>query len=380
MKTIAFFTTARSEFGILSALIKKIAKSQQLDYRLFVGGMHLAPEFGLTIREVQDKEINISDTFDFLLNGDQPLTLAKSAGIATYEVARIFSEYQFDMVCVLGDRFELLSIVTTALLFNKPIIHIHGGETTTGAVDNQVRNMITKAAHLHFVSCEEYAQNVRNMGEEPDRIYNTGALAIDNIKNLKPIDKTLLFTQLNLDLNKPTVLITYHPVTLEIDIPPLQQIKNLLEALKKFEFQIVFTAPNMDADHQLIVDAIKDEVKRHENYHYVESLGMRRYFSLLAHCKMVIGNSSSGLIEVPYFKIPTVNIGDRQKGRVRHDSVIDVGYSVKSIEQGITTALSEDFLKKIRDMKFKFGDGRAADRMIEILKHVHLDKNFLQKR
>jgi UDP-hydrolysing UDP-N-acetyl-D-glucosamine 2-epimerase len=314
-----------------------------------------------------------------LLNGDQAVDLSKSTGIALYEIARIFDQYEFDAVCLLGDRFELLSVVSNALMFNKPIIHIHGGETTMGAMDNQVRNMITKAAHLHFVSCDEYAENLKRMGEQPERIFNTGALAIDNIKNIELLEKETLFHQLNLQVDQPTVLVTYHPVTLETKLSPLQQIENLLQALEKFDFQVLFTAPNMDTGHQQIIDAINHVVRHHDNYHYVKSLGMRRYFSLLPHCQMVIGNSSSGLIEVPYFKIPTVNIGDRQKGRVRHESVIDVAYSAESIEKGIRKALSDDFLEKIKNMTFKFGDGHAAEKMVDILKKINFDQTFLRK-
>lgn len=379
MKKIAFFTTTRAEFGILSALIKKIDEDGELDYSLFVGGMHLAPEFGYTIQEIRDEGFRITDTFDFLLRGDQPFVLAKSVGVAVKEVARIFHDYDFDLVCLLGDRFELLAIVTNALLFNKPMIHIHGGETTKGAIDDQVRNMITKAAHLHFTSCTEYAENILQMGERPQRVFNCGALAIDNIHQLDKIPQEELFKDLGLQENKPTVLATYHPVTLESKLSPLEQVRNLFAALRPFDFQAVFTAPNMDSGRQAIVDEIKKQVKSHADYHYIESLGMRRYFSLLPHCQLVIGNSSSGLIEVPYFKIPTVNIGDRQEGRIRHKSVIDTDYSVESIREGLKKALSPGFVKSIRQMPFKFGDGQAAQKMVKIIKSIKIDQNFLRK-
>lgn len=379
MKTIAFFTTARAEFGILSALIKKIDKDSDLDYRLFAGGMHLAPEFGHTIQEIRDEGFRITDTFDFLLQGDQPFDLAKSVGIAVKEAARIFHDYNFDMVCLLGDRFELLAVVTNALLFGKPIIHIHGGETTKGAIDDQVRNMITKAAHLHFTSCAEYAENIIKMGERPQRVFNCGALAIDNIRQLDKIPQEALFKDLGLQKDKPTVLATYHPVTLESNVSPLEQIRNLFAALQAFDLQIVFTAPNMDSGFQEIMDKIQKQVANNADYRYIESLGMRRYFSLLPHCRFVIGNSSSGLIEAPYFKIPTINIGDRQKGRIRHQSVIDTDYSVESIKQGIEKALSAEFRQKIKNMPFKFGDGHAAEKMVDIIKSINIDQDFLRK-
>ncbi len=379
MKTIAFFTTARAEFGILSALIKKVDRDTDLDYRLFAGGMHLAPEFGNTIREIRDRGFHVTDTFDFLLQGDQPRVLAESVGIAVKEVARIFNDYDFDIACLLGDRFELLAIVTNALLFSKPIIHIHGGESTKGAIDDQVRNMITKAAHVHFTSCAEYAENLLKMGESPQRVFNTGALAIDNIRQLDKIPQEALFKELGLQKDKPTVLATYHPVTLESNISPLQQIRNLFTALRAFDFQIIFTAPNMDRGYREIMDEIQTQVANAADYRYIESLGMRRYFSLLPHCRFVIGNSSSGLIEVPYFKIPTVNIGDRQKGRIRHQSVIDTDYSVESIKQGIETAMSAEFRQKLKNMPFKFGDGQAAQKMVDIIKSIELNQDFMRK-
>jgi UDP-hydrolysing UDP-N-acetyl-D-glucosamine 2-epimerase len=341
--------------------------------------MHLAAEFGFTVNEIRNEGVRISKEFDFLLNGDEPFTLAKSMGIAVYELAHIFNHYAFDAICLLGDRFELLAVVNNALLFHKPIIHIHGGETTEGAIDNQVRNMISKAAHLHFVSCEEYAENVRRLGENPAYIFNTGALAIDNIKRLVPIPRDVLFEELDLLPDRPLVLATYHPVTLESRVPPVEQVRNLFNALASFDFQVVITAPNTDEGRQAIMDEILKQVNENPLYHYVESLGMRRYFSLLPHCEFVIGNSSSGLIEVPYFRIPTVNIGDRQKGRLRHESVIDVDYSVKSIKKGIEKAISSTFRKKLKTMTYKFGQGDAAEKMVSILKQVKFDQEFLRK-
>ncbi len=379
MKKIAFFTTSRAEFGILSSLIREVDREESLDYLLFVGGMHLAPEFGLTINEIKNEGFRISAVFDFLLNGDDAFALAKSTGVAVYEIARIFKEYDFDALCVLGDRFELLAVVTNAILFRKPIIHLHGGETTKGVIDEQVRHMISKAAHLHFVSCEEYAKNVCGLGENPKHVFNTGALAIDTIRNIKRLSKDELFSELNLSPAKPIVLATYHPVTLEMDISPLQQIRNLFTALKPFDFQVVFTAPNMDSGRQAIVDEIRQQVKENDHYLYIESLGMRRYFSLLSHCQLVIGNSSSGLIEVPYFKIPTINIGDRQLGRIHHKSVVDTDYSVESIKQGIEFALSPDFVQSLQNMSFKFGEGFSAQKMVKTLKSVKIDQDFLRK-
>ena len=378
MLKIAFFTTSRSEFGILSSLLIKIRKEDGIDYCLFVGGSHLAVELGKTINEIKD-EFEITGTFDFFLNEDSPYSLSKSLGIEQIELANIFREYNFDTICILGDRFELLPIVNTAIIFKKPIIHIHGGETSQGAIDEQVRHMITKAAHVHFVSCDEYKANIRRMGEHESRVFNVGALSIDNIVNNKVIIKSKLFNELKLDKSKNTILLTYHPVTLEYKLEPLTQIKNVLRALDKFNFQVVITAPNIEIDRNIIMGYIENIVNSNKDYHFVESLGINRYLSLIPHCKFVIGNSSSGINEVPFFRIPTINIGDRQKGRIRHESIIDTNYSVSSIVQGIKIALEPNFKKRLKKMKYKFGDGHAAERILKILKDIKINEQFMRK-
>ncbi len=380
MKKIAFFTTTRAEFGIISALIKEIERDNLLKYLLFVGGMHLADEYGNTVQEIQSYKFKISGYFDYLLNQDQPESLAKSLGIATLEIAKIFKDFEFDFACVLGDRFELLAVASNAILFNKPIIHLHGGERTEGAIDEQIRHMITKAAHLHFVSCEEYKKNVHNMAEPSDRIFNTGALSVDNIINQKNISKIKLFKMLKLKANLPTVLMTYHPVTLELNISPLEQIQNVFKAINKFGFQVVITSPNIDTNRHLIVEQIEKEVKNNSDFHYIESLGMQNYISMIPHCCFVIGNSSSGIIEVPYFKIPTINIGDRQSGRIQHESIINTDYSTKSIIDAINKAESKGFRQRLKNMNFKFGNGTAAKQMVEVIKSLKTDQSFLIKR
>ena len=378
MLKIAFFTTSRAEFGILSSLLIKIRKEDGLDYCLFVGGSHLAVELGKTINEIKD-EFEITGTFDFFLNEDSPYSLSKSLGIEQIELANIFREYNFDTICILGDRFELLPIVNTAIIFKKPIIHIHGGETTQGAIDEQIRHMITKSAHIHFVSCDEYKNNIRKMGESESRVFDVGALSVDNIVNNKLIKKSKLFNELQLDESKNTILLTYHPVTLEYKLEPLTQIKNVLRALDKFNFQVVITAPNIEIDRNIIMGYIENIVNSNKDYHFVESLGINRYLSLIPHCKFVIGNSSSGINEVPFFRIPTINIGDRQKGRIRHESIVDTDYSVSSIVKGIKIALEPNFRKRLKKMKYKFGDGHAAERILKILKDIKINEQFMRK-
>ena len=379
MRTVAIFTTSRAEFGIFTPLIRAIEKKNDVAYKLFVGGTHLASEYGWTIQEVQDQDFKIADTFDYLLNSDTSAALAKSSSIATYELANLFQKHDFDFVCLAGDRFELLAIVTTAILFKKPLIHLHGGEKTEGVIDEQIRHMVTKAAHLHFVACDDYALNVMSMGEPAWRVHNTGALAIDNIASTGKVAKCELFERLNLDEGRQTILLTYHPVTLEFEISATQQMKNVFAALEKYDLQVLVTSPNVEIQREKIVTFLKEEISKNDNYHYVDSLGINRFHSIISYCQFVIGNSSSGILEVPFFRVPTVNIGDRQKGRIRHESVIDTDYSVDSIRKGIEKALSGHFQKTLIGMPFKFGDGSAGEKMVEIIRKVEIDQDFLRK-
>lgn len=379
MKTIGIFTTTRAEFGLFMPLLREIENSDELDYKLFVGGAHLAAEYGKTIHEIEKTSFQITKTFDYLLNQDGAKSLAESTALESSQLVEIFSKDEFDLTCLLGDRIELLPIVMNSIIFKKPIVHIHGGEKSEGASDEQIRHMVTKAAHLHFVSCEEYGENIRKMGEAARRIHNVGALAVDNILNAekKPIEE--IFTELNLDPSLPTALLTYHPVSLESRISVDKQIENIFGALENEKFQLVITEPGVESGRSAVMGIIKEEISKHKNYHLFTSLGMNKYLRLLPHCEFVIGNSSSGLIEVPYFRIPTINIGDRQKGRIRHQSVIDTDYSVDSIIAAVQTAQSEHFRNKLDSMQLYFGNGHAAEKIVEILSSLQINQEFLRK-
>ena len=377
---VAIFTTSRAEFGIFYPLLRQLIMDEDTEPVLFVGGAHLALEYGKTIEEINDLDIYVSDTFDYLLNGDDSYSMAKSFAIANYELARIFENHKFDFTCILGDRFELLAVVSNSIVFKVPIIHIAGGDETEGSIDNQIRHMITKAAHLHFVSCEEYAENLRKMCETAQRIFNTGSLNIDNVVKYDRVSREELFEKLNLDVQKKTILMTYHPVTLEYSVSHIQQIKNVFEALESFDFQIMVTAPNVDVDRDQIIAVINANKIKNQNMYYIESLGFKQYHNLIPYCEFVIGNSSSGISEVPYFKIPSINVGDRQKGRILHESVIEADYSVVGIQAAIRRAILPDFRKGLTAMHFKFGDGHAAERMVKIIKDTKIDQDFMRKR
>lgn len=364
--SIAIFTTTRAEFGLFKSLLQAIDKSVVFDYKLFVGGTHLRKEHGDTVHEIEGAGFKIAGVFDYLGDGDSTFKLTEYTGRATQQLAKLFHEHDFDFVCVLGDRYELLSVVQTTIIFRKPIIHIHGGEATHGAIDEQIRHMVTKAAHVHFVSCEDYYQNIRKMGEPDWRIFNTGALAVDNMQKLKPMHKTELFHGLGLDTAKRTALMTYHPVTLETKISPEQQIMNLINAFNGFELQVLITAPNMDTENNDLRKAILKHIDN-KKFFFTESLGAYKYLSMLNYVDFVIGNSSSGILEVPYFKIPTINIGLRQYGRLRHQSILDTSYETSEIKDAIRLALDKSFTETLQDMDYKFGEGNAADKILSSL-------------
>jgi len=379
MKRIAIFTTSRAEFGLLSNLIEAINNSNKLEYLLIAGGSHHLSSQGKTIEEIQGMGYS-PIPFDFFLSSDSDKSLAQSLAIEQFQLSEIFTNNSFDIIAILGDRIELLPIVQTSIVYRKPIIHIHGGEITEGAIDNQIRHMITKASHLHFCATEEYKQNIINMGEESWRVFNIGALSIDSIKKRNKLSKIELYKKYNLVLNKPTVLFTYHPVTLEKGISAIIQIKNIFEALDSYDFQIMITAPNMDTENHFIFEEICNQISKKTDYHFIESMGMLNYQSMIPHVEFVIGNSSSGIIEGPFYRIPTINIGDRQKGRIRHSSVIDTGYEVSEIKKGIDKALDSNFRASLLDMDYKFGDGHAAERIVDILMKIPIDSKLLIKR
>lgn len=377
---IAFFTSTRAEFGIFLPLLEGIDRDPDLEYLLFAGGSHLSQEYGYTIKEIEESGMAVSGTFDFLPDSDSSAALTHSAGIATCEMARLFENHSFDLVCILGDRFELLSVASAAILFRKPIVHLSGGESTLGAIDEQVRHMLTKASHIHLTYTDEYAQNIINMGEERWRVFNVGALGVDNFIRQPRMDRTQAFDELGLDHSIPLVLLTYHPESKNDPDTTKEQVKNIFKALDQFKFQVVVTAPNIERDREIIHDIIIRESGKDPHYHYHDSLGELLYNSLLAHCSFVIGNSSSGIVYAPYFKVPSINIGERQEGRIRHQSIIDVSGSVSEVEAAIHLALSAEFRSGTSKMKYKFGEGDSSLKIIEILKNIGQDDRLLLKK
>jgi GDP/UDP-N,N'-diacetylbacillosamine 2-epimerase (hydrolysing) len=378
MIKLAIFTTSRAEFGLLSNLVDAVIHANDMNYLLFVGGSHHLESQGQSISEIKEKGYT-SIPFDFLEKEDSEVALTRSMGTEFTQLGALFQKYDFDFVVVLGDRIELLPIVQTSIIFRKPIVHLHGGEVTTGALDDQVRHMITKAAHLHFCAAETYRENLVNMGEESWRVHNVGALGVDSLVGDTPIPKADLFKHYELDPQRPTALMTYHPVTLEFDTPAEVQIDNLFEALNDYPLQLIITAPNIDGGHETLFKKIQSEVARKKDYVFIQSMGIRRYQSMLNYVVFVIGNSSSSILEAPFFRIPTINIGDRQKGRIRHPSIIDCDYAVDSIASAIGRSLDTTFIEGLENMEYKFGLGEAAEKILRILRLVAIDQKLMRK-
>jgi len=379
-KTIAIFTSCRGDMGIFTPLIKKIYKSRSINVLLFVGGTHLLDSYGKTIKEIRNSKINIDGIYNYHTNKDDPFSLSESTNYSGVQVAKIFKKFNFDFVCVLGDRYERLPIILNSILYKKPIIHLHGGEITEGLIDEQIRHMISKAAHLHFVICDEYKKNLIKIGESSWRINNSGSLAVDNILKVKKKDHKKILKSYGLDPKKSFAIMTYHPVTLEFKINQISQVKNIFKAIEKTDIQFLITMPGSEVGSENLIKLLKRNIKRYKNKMVlVESIGFEKLYNLIPHSAFIIGNSSFGIIEVPYFKVPTINIGDRQKGRFMHKSIINTNYKSSSIFYGIQKALNFKYLKMIKKMDYQFGNGDTANKIIKVIKKTKINQKLLRK-
>lgn len=368
MKKICVVTATRAEYGLLKSVIDKIYHSEKMELQLVVTGMHLSPEFGLTYKEIEQDGYPIDRKIEMLMSSDTPVGITKSMGVALIGFADYFANKRPDIVMILGDRYEMLMTATAALLAAIPIAHIHGGEKTEGAVDEAVRHSISKMSHLHFTATEEYRQRVIQLGEQPERVFDVGALGVEGIKRLDLLRRSELESQIGFSFARPTIMVTYHPVTLEVCTAEEQfaAILSVIDCRK--ELSVIFTKANADTDGRIINQMIDEYVvKNSDRCASYASLGQLKYLSALQYVNAVVGNSSSGLIEVPSFHIPTVNIGDRQRGRTRAQSVIDCGNTVEEIEKALTLALSDEFHQSIVQMDNPYEKEGTSDTIIEII-------------
>jgi len=378
-RTIGFVSVGRADYAICLPVLRRIQADPDLRLHLIISGMHLSPEFGLTVNSIVADGFEIGERVEMLLSSDTPEAIAKSMGLGTIGFAQSYARFRPDILVVLADRFEMHAAALAALPFKIPVAHVEGGDLTEGAIDDALRHCITKLSHLHFVSTEEYARRVIQMGEESWRVTVTGAPSLDNLRSLKLLTTGELERKYGLSLEPPPLLATFHPVTLEYEHTH-EQITELVEALKIVNVPVVFTMPNADTHGRVIVHMIKDFVRNRPAAVYIENLGVRDYLSMMSCAAAMVGNSSSGIIEAPSFKLPVVNIGTRQRGRVRAANVIDVGYGRDEIIKGISKALGPMFRDSLRNLVNPYGTSNASEKIIERLKTVPLNENTLLKK
>lgn len=379
-RKICVVTGTRAEYGLLSRLMHEIKADKALLLQVIATGMHLSPEFGSTYKSIEEDGFSIDAKVEMLLSSDTPTGVAKSMGVGMIGLADAFERLKPDILVLLGDRFEILAAASAAMAARIPIAHLHGGESTEGAIDEAIRHAVTKMAHLHFVAAEPYRKRVIQLGEDPERVFHFGATAIDNIRSMKLMDRRRLEASLGFSLGKRCFLVTYHPVTIE-DRGPESAMKELFKALDSFpEARLIITRPNADAGGRQIIKLIDEYAsKRGAGVLVSTSLGQLRYLSAMKHADAVIGNSSSGIIEAPALKKPTVNIGTRQKGRIRAGSVIDCDDKAGQIQAAIAKAISPEFQRSLAAVTSPYGNGGTATAIKEQLKKTAL-KDILFKK
>ena len=380
MRKIGVVTGARSDYGLYLPLLRRISEDSDLHLNLIVTGMHLSPEFGNTVKAIENDGFQIGDRVEMLLSSDSPEGIVKSMGLGAIGFAQAFSGYRPDILVVLGDRFEMHCAALAALPFKIPVAHIHGGEITQGAMDDALRHSMTKLSHLHFVSTQKYADRVIQMGEEPWRVKISGAISLDNLHTVKILNQEELADRFGLHFDKrPFLLVTYHPVTLEYENTEWQ-ISELLAALEAVGLPVIFTMPNADTSGRIIARKIEKFVETHTRAQAVNNLGTQGYFSMMAIASAMVGNSSSGIVEAASFELPVVNVGIRQKGRSRNTNVIDVDYERKSIIKGIEKAGDPEFRSNLRGLQNIYYSGGASEKIVDVLKQMQLDNKLMIKK
>lgn len=372
-RKVCVVTGTRAEYGLMYWLLRFLQDDKDTELQLIVTGMHLSPEFDLTYRQIEEAGFVIDKKVEILLSSDTPVGISKSMGLAQIGFSEAFEELKPEIIVILGDRFEVFSVAASAMIAKIPIAHIHGGEATEGVVDEPIRHSVTKMAQLHFTATEEYRKRVIQLGEQPDRVFNVGTPGLDNIVLLDLLEREAFEEAIGFKLGQKNILITFHPVTLESRTAE-NQFSNLLNAIDVLDdTKFIFTKPNADTDGRIIIKQIDAYVANnpHKACAFV-SLGQLKYLSALQFIDVVAGNSSSGLTEAPSFKIPTVNIGDRQKGRIKAKSVIDCGPSTAEISKALKKAMSSEFRETVKHVENLYGGGGASKKILDIIKRTDL--------
>jgi GDP/UDP-N,N'-diacetylbacillosamine 2-epimerase (hydrolysing) len=372
-KKICIVTGSRAEYGLLYWLIKEINNNQHLKLQLIVTGMHLSKEFGSTYKEIE-KDFKIDKKIDMQLFSDTAVGISRSIGIAQKSFSEAYNQLKPDIIVVLGDRYEIFSAVSAAMISRIPIAHIHGGEITEGVIDEAIRHCITKMSHLHFTAAEEYSKRVIQLGEHPSKVFKVGGLGIENIKRLKLLSKKNFEKIINFKLNIKNILVSFHPVTLEKNTSK-KQFLEILEAIDDLkDANIILTKTNSDIDGKVINSMIDEYVGKNQDKSIaITSMGQLNFLSALQYMDFIIGNSSGGLLEAPSFKIGTINIGDRQKGRIKAKSVVDCLPNKKSIKDAIKKVYSNEFQKLLKNVKNPFDEGCASKKIVKILNSISTD-------
>lgn len=375
MRKICIITGTRAEYGIMSRLFRMISDDPELQLQIIATNMHLSPEFGLTYKEIETDGFHIDKKVEMLLSSDTANATVKSMGLATIGFADALEDLKPSLVVILGDRYEMLCAAQACLIYNIPIAHIAGGGITEGAYDNAIRHCITKMSHLHFTSTEEHRNRVIQLGEQPDRVFWSGSLGVDNIRNEEIMPLKELEDSINFKLGDKFLLVTFHPTTMECESAE-KQCKALLMALNeiKTEYKLLFTLPNSDTNGRIITANIKEYVSRNPDRAFaIASLGKKRYYSALKYASAVIGNSSSGLIEAPILNIPTLNIGNRQEGRTRCESVIDAAVTFDDIRVGLFKVLSPEYKEVAAKVNSPYERPGSVELVFNTIKNYPLD-------
>ena len=382
MKNVCVVTTTRAEYGLLKNVINLIDKSNKLNLILVVTGTHLSEKFGRTISEIYEDGIKINKCIDILSNRNDNIGITETIGNASYLFGEFFSENKIDVLVVCGDRYELLPICLSALCFKIPIAHISGGEVTEGAIDDSVRHSITKMSYLHFPACEKYRRRIIQLGENPNRVFNFGDVGVENVYKISYMTKNELEEALKIKLDGKYMSVTFHPVTLD-EVLSEVQFKELLQAIEQFEdIKFIFSKANADAGGEKINTLIDQYVASHKNAFVFDSLGVVKYLSLLKYSCGIIGNSSSGIVEAPSLNIPTINIGDRQRGREQAQSIINCMPKKEEIISAIKYALSEEFTGIVMNSQNPYGLGNTAKNIVDTIEeflykdNIELKKSF----
>lgn len=372
-RKVCVVTGTRADYGCLRWVMEGIKAADGLELQVIATGMHLSPEFGLTYREIEKDGFTIDRKVEMLLSSDTPTGVSKSMGLGMIGFGEAIEQLKPDLMLVLGDRFEIFAAAAAAMTARVPLAHLHGGETTEGAIDEAIRHSISKMSHLHFVAAEDYRRRVVQLGENPERVFLVGGLGIDNIQRLELLDRAALEASLDFKLGPKNLLVTFHPVTLEKSTAGAQMAE-LLAALEELEdTHLIFTMPNADTDGRILIDMVEQFVAIHSNARAYTSLGQLRYLSCIRQMDGVVGNSSSGLAEVPSFRKGTINIGDRQRGRLKADSVIDCAPDRHSIAAALHTLYSPEFQAQLATVRNPYGEGGASEKVVRVLQEYPLD-------